>query len=161
MTEIGHQRLAAMEAVPPRSYITDVTSTNTALVVKLGPDGHEGIITIRWGRSITNFPAWDDKVELHWSGTSRLDLDFAQEFAWALDEAVTLAKNMTMLAEGDDDYTASAAICAPDWMLAMLVMRKGYDVFYKRGRVLTGDENARVVDREHLRAIAVGAAVKE
>jgi hypothetical protein len=143
-----------------RSYITDVTSTDTALVVKLGPQGHEDMIQIRWGRSIADFPAWEDEVELHWSGTSRQSIEFAQEFAWALDEAARIAKAMVVVACGDGRFTVPYAEAAPDYVLAMLVMRSGEDVFYKRGREVTGRESVRLVDLDGLRALAREIAVR-
>lgn len=142
-----------------RSYITSVTATDTRVEVKLGPQYHSEIIRVSWGRDIRDFPAWSKDVEILWSGTSDRRLEFAEEFALALTEAVRLVKGMLEVARGGGDFTVSFVRSAPDYVLAMLLAMHGQPVFYARDREVDDDMRERgLVDLDDMRSRALGLA---
>jgi hypothetical protein len=151
-----------------RSAITRVTCDTQRVVVGFSVRGHDDLIRVNTDWDIDTLEVSPD-VEIRWSGTSEHGIEFAQEFCWALGEALQVARHITyVLRERRFDSIGGSfetMVPQPDYTLLAYLLVHGEKVAYVRGRELTGEESDRVYDldglREATRAQVLMAADRE
>lgn len=148
------------------SNISEVEATDGHVRVRFSVLDRPSHITVEANRSLDHFPSFmPQEIEVRWMGTGNSDLEWAEAFAVSLQEAIQVAQHMEgMRANPDAVYGAGVESMTdeiprlPDYLLALYVLLHGEKPYYLRSRVLTGDENEGVVDRDGMVRMALGVA---